>query len=325
LKLTINADLKETLKPELLALNKSLERTAKETDGFLGDLLSYVLIGSGKRIRPALVHLGSHLGSGDSLKIRVVAEAVELIHIATLIHDDVIDKAAMRRGRNTVVSEHGVDTAVLLGDHVYTRAFANVAALGEPLILNLMAQSTSVMCSGEINQLKSRYQFNLSEEEYLSFIRKKTASLFGVSIRSGAILAGQDRLLQRAVESFGVNLGIAFQITDDLLDLIGEEAIVGKTLRTDLLNGKMTLPLIHYRDRLSSKSSLDQLLESIKTPNGQISELVEKMNESGSIAYAEERAQGFINQSLEDLAVLSPSEAKDHLISLTEMLLSRKA
>jgi geranylgeranyl pyrophosphate synthase len=321
----IDLALKNALKPELSALNKQLEALANEPNGFLGDLLKYVLIGSGKRVRPALVYLGAKLGTARSEDVRTVEAAVELIHIATLVHDDVIDKAALRRGRKTVVEEQGVDTAVLLGDHIYTFAFQKVAELNKPLILQLLAQSTSIMCAGEIEQLKKRYQFELTEDEYFSFIEKKTASLFGASARSGAILAGQDLNVQVALEKYGIHLGIAFQITDDLLDLTGDEAVVGKTLRTDLLNGKMTLPLIHFRNNLTALAERKDLFEILQNPNGQLSELIGRVKMAGSVEYAENVADHHIQQALSQLNALPPCEARDLLANLAELLHDRKS
>jgi heptaprenyl diphosphate synthase len=179
------------------------------------------------------------------------------------------------------------------------------------------------MCGGEIEQLKKRFQFNLTEAEYFSFIQKKTASLFGASARCGAVLSAQPLSIQLALDSFGNNLGIAFQITDDLLDLTGEEAVVGKTLRTDLTNGKMTLPLIHYRDHLQKSAVKDAFLETLKHPNGDIPALVENITAAGSIRYAEEVAQKHMNAALSDLEKLPKGPARDHFTSLVDMLLHR--
>lgn len=325
MKLVIDEALKKNLKPELVYLNESLESLAKDTDGFTGELLSYVLVGSGKRVRPALVHLTAQLGPSKIDEVRSVAQAVELIHIATLIHDDVIDKAALRRGMKTVVNEHGVDTAVLLGDHIYTYAFERVAELGHPQLLKMMARATSLMCAGEIEQLRHRYQFDLGEREYFSFIHKKTASLFGISAQAGALLSGQPPLIQKAMENFGIFLGTAFQIVDDLLDLTGEEAVVGKTLRTDLLNGKMTLPLIHYRENTYSPMKAAEFYELLRNPNEGLMELVEEMREAGSIKYANDVAHDHIERALRELQHLPPSKAKDLLAELAEMLSIRQA
>lgn len=323
--LIIAQGLKDTLKPELNRLNQTLEHLADESDGFLGDLKSYVLIGSGKRVRPALVMLGSMLGKSNADHVQTVSLAVELIHIATLVHDDVIDKAVLRRKRKTVASEYGVDAAVLLGDHIFTYAFEKVAELEQPEILRLLARSASVMCSGEIDQLKKRFQFDLTEPEYFSFLEKKTASLFGSSARSGAILAGQPENIQLALERFGINLGLAFQITDDLLDLTGEEAVVGKTLRTDLMNGKMTLPLIYFRNRLSSQKEKTEFFENLQHPNGHLAGIISEMSNSGAIRYAEEVADRHIHLALAELNALPSGPSREHLEALAKMLQERKA
>lgn len=321
----ISPGLKSALKPEIARLNAALEAIAGQSDGYLGDLLHYVLINSGKRVRPALVYLGSQLGKADPDDVLVVETAVEMIHIATLVHDDVIDKAALRRGRKTVVNEDGVDTAVLLGDHVFTDAFQRVAALGRPDLVQHLARTTAEICSGEIEQLKSRYKFDLSETDYFSFIRKKTASLFGVSAQAGGILAGQSPAVLAALESYGLNLGIAFQITDDLLDLTGDEAVVGKTLRTDLMNGKMTLPLIHYRNSIKSQSDKNSLVMVLQNPNGQLPDLIRTLKDTGSLAYAESLADRHIELALSQLNILPPCEARDHMAGLASLLHDRKS
>ncbi len=321
----IAKELKDTLKPELNRLNERLESLASSSDGFLGSLKSYVLLGSGKRVRPALVMLSAMLGSADAESVQTVSMAVELIHIATLVHDDVIDKAVLRRNRKTVASEHGVDAAVLLGDHVFTYAFEKVADLNHPQILKLLARSTSIMCAGEIDQLKKRFQFDLTEAEYFSFLEKKTASLFGSSARSGAILAGQSEKIQLALERFGLNLGLAFQITDDLLDLTGEESVVGKTLRTDLMNGKMTLPLIYYRDHLTSANESKEFFDNLQHPNGHLAGVVDQMKSSGAIQYAENIATRHLESALNELENLPAGTPRELLTSLAEMLQTRKA
>lgn len=323
--LLIAAGLKDALKPDLAKLNRRLEDLANESDGFLGDLKSHVLIGSGKRVRPALVMLGAMLGKSNPEEVQTVGLAVELIHIATLVHDDVIDKAVMRRNQRTIAAEHGVDAAVLLGDHVFTCAFEMVAKLDRPLVLQLLARSTSVMCAGEIDQLKNRFRFDLSEKQYFSFLEKKTASLFGSSARSGAILADQPENVQLALERFGMHLGLAFQVTDDLLDLTGEESVVGKTLRTDLMNGKMTLPLIHFRDRISSTQESNAFFENLNHPNGHLAQVIDQMKSSGAIAYAEDVAEKNVQMALNELNALPSGHVRDLLASLADMLQTRKA
>jgi heptaprenyl diphosphate synthase len=323
--LLVAQSLKDALKPALSQLNAKLESIAQDDDGFLKELKAYILVGSGKRVRPALVILASRLGKASEEHVQTVSLAVELIHIATLVHDDVIDKAVIRRNRRTVVAEFGTDAAVLLGDHVFTFAFEQAATLNQPLISQLLARAASVMCAGEIGQLKQRFQFNLTEKEYFSFLEKKTASLFAASARCGAILAEQDEKIQTALENFGLHLGMAFQITDDLLDLTGEEAVVGKTLRTDLLNGKMTLPLIYFRDQLGSASDKKALFEELQSPNGHLTTLVERIKTSRAFSDAQATVDSHTRQALSALQALPDGSTKDLFTALVESLQKRAA
>ncbi len=322
---TIEDSLKKALGPELARLNHSLMEIARTSGGYLGELLSVVLSGSGKRVRPSLVFLGARLGEAPPDVVLGVAEIIELIHIATLVHDDVIDGATLRRGRKTVVAQHGVDTAVLLGDQIYTQAFERLAKLNQPKILELVSVSAAHTCLGEIEQLKRRYKFDLSEEDYYSFIERKTAALFGVSVRSGALLAGQSEAVQKAVESYGSHMGIAFQIIDDMLDLVGKEDVVGKTLRTDILNGKMTLPLIHFRDSRGSVGEIEALFKSLQHPNGHVNQLIKDLKKTGSLDYASAAAKRHVHLAISALAPAPAGEAKDFLAGLADMLLRRTA
>lgn len=322
--LVVDLDIKDYLKPDIDRLNDSLATLAGESKGFLRTLLEHVLMNSGKRVRPALVFLSSKLGRANPEHVQLVAMIVELIHIATLVHDDVIDKAVVRRGQETVVAKHGVDASVLLGDHIYTYAFQQIVDLESPVLLKLLSRSASVMCSGEIDQMENRYRYDLSEEAYFSFIQRKTAALFGAAARAGAILANQPLEVQSALEAYGVHLGMAFQIKDDLLDLTGEERVVGKTLRTDLVNGKMTLPLIHFRTQQPSPEDFDRLVEPMKSADGPLSQLVDQLRDAGSIHYAEEKAHYHIREALNQLGILGDTTIKAQFVSLSDLLLRRK-
>lgn len=317
--------LSDDLKSEMDLFNKALEVIGKDMDDFMGELLSYVLFNSGKRIRPILVALGSSLGESNHGHVRGIEMAVELIHVATLVHDDIIDKADMRRGQKTVSSKHGVDTAVLLGDYLYTLAFNKIAEVANNEIFKILVETASVICSGEIEQLNTRFHYNLSEKEYYSFIKRKTASFFGAAVRSGAVLAKQDLKIQNALDAYGVNLGMGFQIKDDLLDLTGDEKLVGKTLRTDIINRKMTLPLIHYRNSMDTPEDFDRLMDQLKSTDDQLSDLVSKVSDAGSIKYAEEVAKTYIQKALECLEELPEGTPKEQLSGLAKQSLDRKS
>lgn len=317
--------LSDNISKELDILNQSLIAIGKDENTILGELLSYALINSGKRIRPMLVMLGASLGKPNRDHVQSLGLAVELIHIATLVHDDIIDKAELRRGQKTVASKHGADKAVLLGDYLYTLAFNRVIRVDNYEVMALFVNAASVICRGEFEQLTNKNHYNLSEEEYYSFIERKTASFFGASIRSGAIIAGQNQEIKETLESYGINLGMAFQIKDDLLDLTGDEDVVGKTLRTDLLNGKMTLPLINYRKNMDSAKEFDRLMDSIKQSDEHISKLVNLVKEAGSIEYAEDIARNYIQKAVDCLEVLPQGESRDQLAVLAENSLHRES
>jgi geranylgeranyl pyrophosphate synthase len=197
--------------------------------------------------------------------------------------------------------------------------------LNEPLISQLLARAASVMCAGEIGQLRQRFKFDLSEGEYFSFLEKKTASLFAASARCGAILAKQSESVQAALEKFGIHLGMAFQITDDLLDLTGDEAVVGKTLRTDLLNGKMTLPLIYFRNQLSSDADKKSFFAELQSPNGHLSELIDRIKSSRAFSDAEKTVAQHTHQALETLSTLPAGESQDLFVALVQSLQQRTA
>lgn len=314
----------EGLMEFLKGLDGRLERFSQAQTGFLAQLADYVLTGAGKRVRPALVHITSRFGQANPEHVMRAGLAVEMVHIATLVHDDLVDEAAMRRQKPTVGVKFGDGAAVLLGDFVYAQAFHELALIQNPGLLKLFADTTLVMCGGEIRQWERRYVFDLSEEEYISFLDQKTASLMAAACRAGARLAGLTQVQEDALDVFGRHIGIAFQIIDDILDLEGEEAVTGKTLRTDLAHGKMTLPLIHFRQQISA-SQQSALFDSLKNPNGQVTELIRQVHAAGSIAYSREKAQALLAQADDALSALPDHPCKDLLRGISSHLSRRKS
>lgn len=311
--------------PEFLnSVEKAFAELAQSRTGFLGQLSEYVLTGSGKRVRPGLVYVASRFGSADPASVRETALAVELIHIATLVHDDLVDDALIRRQRPTVGVKFGEGAAVLLGDYVYAQAFQRLGALGRPDLLRLYAETTMVMCEGEIGQYESRYRFTLSESDYLEFLRKKTASLMAASCRSGAMLAGLTEAQARALEIFGEKLGVAFQVVDDLLDVEGDEAVVGKTLHTDLTHGKMTLPLILFTARLTSEKDRKALFDLLRNPNGHLRGLIERVRASGVLGECRAQVQQLLAEAEAALNVLPDVPARRLLTDIARRLSSRQ-
>ncbi|OGR84142.1 MAG: hypothetical protein A2901_09000, partial [Elusimicrobia bacterium RIFCSPLOWO2_01_FULL_54_10] len=266
------SSLKEIVSPILPRLDEveaRLHGVAAESDGILKESSAYVLSGGGKRLRAALVLYSASIGHPTDevyeQAIRVAC-AVELIHAATLVHDDIIDHAVLRRLKPTVNIHFGSDVAVLLGDFLYAKAFEMIAGVGNSSVTERMARTTRRMCEGEMDQLRHRFRADLALEEYLSFIERKTADLISASAASGAELAGLPEPHVKALADYGLSVGIAFQIVDDLLDIVGIERKMGKTLHTDMGNGKMTLPLILLRTVLVGQEKAD-FIESLKSPN----------------------------------------------------------
>jgi heptaprenyl diphosphate synthase len=198
----------------------------------------------GKRLRPALVLLSGHLGAYDQERLFTAAMAVELVHAATLVHDDVIDRAATRRGRPTVAAAAGSEAAIVIGDHYFAKAYREASRTGEPAVVAELAAAVMRICAGELEQQAERWQWSVDRQRYLSRIEGKTAVLLAAACRIGARLGGLPSESRDALGRYGLALGLAFQIADDVLDYTGSEAELGKPVGHDLREGMATLPLL---------------------------------------------------------------------------------
>jgi octaprenyl-diphosphate synthase len=323
--------------PAFRLINDELERVKRLIDEQLavpacaGVAMSYLQrqVCSGKMLRPGLVLLaGALCGPITDEHIRVAAVA-EMIHNAALLHDDVIDEGQKRRGEPTVNSLWGNESAVLLGDFLLSKVFRMCADL-EPQVARIIAAATVQTCEGELRQLTQRQNWQLSESEYIDIITEKSAALFSRCCFLGVLLADGSKADAQLLADFGLNTGIAFQITDDLLDIIGDENKTGKTLGSDVDKNKLTLVVIHLLRTVGEreKSAIINLL-SLKQdaylikgkPQGAIcntqydKEALVKMTRSyGSLKYAHGRAQEFVAKALQALADFREGDAKDALI-----------
>ncbi|MBX6313972.1 MAG: polyprenyl synthetase family protein [Isosphaeraceae bacterium] len=277
----------------------------------------------GKRLRPALLLLTAQACGGIRAEHPVLAAVVEMIHTATLVHDDILDEADVRRHAATINAAWGNETAVLLGDYLFTHAFHLAASLDSTLACRLIGRATNLVCEGEMMQVHHRGDLTLDEPTYLAIVRGKTAELTAVSCRLGAHYAGADEATVTALEAYGRDLGVAFQIADDVLDLWGNEQVAGKTLGTDLEKQKLTLPLI----RLLATAPADRarhlraLLAEARPAHA--NDLRPWLEESGALDYAWKRAQDFADAALAALIVLPESPAKDVLRRLAHYVLRR--
>ncbi|HAH43421.1 polyprenyl synthetase family protein [Gimesia sp.] len=290
---------------------------------YVHDVLQHITRFQGKRLRPILLLLSAAATGGINESHYVLASVVEMIHLATLVHDDVLDDALIRRHVATVNSRWNNETSVLVGDFLFTHAFHLTASLGDARACRLIGRATNLVCEGELAQIYERGNHELGEEQYLEIINGKTAELCAISTQMGALYAGADESIVQAMDEYGRALGVAFQITDDLLDLLGDEEQMGKSLGSDLQKEKLTLPLIRLLDQCSpeDRATLQEIL-SQPDPNTR-QRLTQYIKNSDAIDYAGNRAREFAKQARDALQNCPASPARQILEELTEFAIQR--
>lgn len=271
----------------------------------------------GKMLRPALTLLCGRLLSSLHSKHLEFAAMTELIHMASLLHDDVIDGSDLRRGEPSMNALWGNTAAVLLGDFLLAKAFALGTGSGNQQVMDKIIQTAQSLCEGELTQNLCKDHFDVTETDYLKIIEKKTATLFSCCCGLGALASGASEERTQLLENFGRNLGLAFQISDDLKDLLSNKEIEGKPLRKDIFNGIFTLPVIHW---ISQKPmNQQQFIEYTKSGYGE--DLVRLLKSSGSIQYTVEKAKMFLNDAKDALESFPDSREKDALLSIAENII----
>lgn len=283
----------------------------------------YIVDAGGKRLRPLLVLLtAAALRKCDSQAIKFAA-VIEFIHTATLLHDDVVDISSLRRGRPTANAEFGNAPSVLVGDFLYTRAFQLMVQLGDMKILRHMADTTNTIAEGEVLQLVRAGDASTTEAQYLDVITRKTAILFAAGCMGAATLGGLDKSVCQSMHQFGLNLGIAFQMIDDVLDYEGDPAAMGKNVGDDLNEGKPTLPLIYTLENGNdAERALVTHAISQKTSRD-IDQVVAAVERCGALAYTRERARHFHNMALAALENVPEGPAKSALADITALSINR--
>jgi octaprenyl-diphosphate synthase len=285
----------------------------------------YIQEGGGKRVRPALLLLASRLCGFRGERAVTLASTVEFIHTASLLHDDIIDEATVRRGRRSVNSRWGNDITVLVGDFFYTKSMAMALSQDNLRILRLLSDVTLRLIEGEILEIERNANIHVTEQEHLDIIRRKTADLFAACTRIGAILGDAPPEREQALASYGLNLGMCFQMVDDLLDFTAEEKTLGKPVANDLREGKVTLPMI-FLLRRAGKSAADKVrtvLEDRAFARVTRDELVKMARECGALDEARDLAERFAAAARRDLVVFEPSEYREALEALPGFILAR--
>jgi octaprenyl-diphosphate synthase len=319
------ADLYAPIAGELAAAERIFQAELQSCFPFVQHLVDHCADFQGKRLRPALVLLCGRACGRLTEAHAVLAAVVEMIHTATLVHDDVLDEAIVRRHAATVNAEWGNETAVLLGDYLFTHAFHLAASLESTRACRWIGHATNKVCEGEMQQVHHRGNLELDEAAYFAIIEGKTAELTAVCCRLGAAYAGAAEATVEALERYGRNLGIAFQIADDVLDIWGEERTTGKSLGTDLEKQKLTLPLIYLLQLVEPDEAATIRRQLAEAKADQRRHLRPYLETTGALDRAWQRARHHVEQALDDLHCLSDSEAKSVLRILAQYVVRRRS
>jgi len=319
-------DIIKDIHDDLNHLEASIQKLITTKVGLIKDIINYIIKSGGKRIRPVLVILCAKLCGYNNSKHISYAAIIEFIHTATLLHDDVVDNAKMRRGASSVNTLWGNEPSVLVGDFLYSKSFELMAEDGHREIIKTISKATTALSEGEILELLHTSDIDTTEEQYFDIVRNKTAILFSAACEVGGLLGNISEEERVALRDFGYKLGVAFQLVDDILDYTSYDTVLGKQVGTDLKEGKVTLPLIHTiasakpGERLTIKKVLDK---SHVTPGDfeRVRRLIVKYQ---GIDYTSRIAREYIDDAKQTLAVFPFSPFKDALIKLADYVVSRE-
>jgi octaprenyl-diphosphate synthase len=309
---------------DLRAVDEVIRRSIDSEVVLVRTIADYIIEAGGKRLRPALLLLAANAVGAKGPARHELATVIEFIHTATLLHDDVVDESSLRRGRRTANAEFGNAASVLVGDFLYSRAFQMMVALGNIRVMQVLSDATNVIAEGEVLQLLNVNDPDTDEESYLRVIRYKTAKLFEAATQVGAILGDAPAETERALADFGMHLGTAFQVIDDVLDYSGDLAETGKNLGDDLAEGKPTLPLIRAMQvgTAAEKALVRRAIE--EGGKADLGAVVEAINRTGALDYARDCARREAAVATARLSALPDSACKDSLLQLAHFSVERK-
>ncbi len=283
----------------------------------------YIINSGGKRLRPALVLMSAELFGPVQPAHHQLAAVVEFIHTATLLHDDVVDESSLRRGQATANSLFGNAASVLVGDFVYSRAFQMMVRVDNMRVMEILAEATNVIAEGEVLQLLNVHDADISEQDYLQVIHFKTAKLFEAATRLGAVICQANEADEKALSLYGMHLGTAFQLIDDVLDLTGDAQAIGKNLGDDIAEGKPTLPLL-YAMRHGTKQQAELIRTAIEHGGEHnIQNVIDAVQQTDALKHVRELAQQEADLACQAIAHLADGPAKQRLIDLAEFSVDR--
>ncbi len=324
------SDLKQkiltTVKHDLEAIEAALSDNLTPYLDVVREIASHILFSGGKRLRPLLMVLSARLCGYKGNYDKTFSTIFEYLHVATLLHDDLVDGARMRRGKPSAHLVWDNSKAVLVGDFLLARALSISAKTGHMKIIETIADITENMSQGEIHQLMRKGDLDVSEAEYMEIIRRKTAVLFQGACRISALIADATAEKEAALSDYGYNLGLAFQMADDLLDYTVDSSLLGKEVGADLKEGKVTLPVI-YALKTATAPDRARMVNIIKNEifsRNDFETLIDMLNKYGGIAYTEHLAAKHIERAKEALAVFEPSETREIMLDVADYTLARK-
>lgn len=316
------------IKDEMSLVEAEFERQARSNIQVIDYLGDYLRSSGGKRVRPALVILASYAigGRGDSDNVIRLATVMEMLHTATLVHDDIIDNADLRRSRATINARFGNHAAVLMGDWLYMSAFETSLKERSLEILDILTRLTRKMTEGELIQLTTIGKVDISEDEYYDILKRKTAYLFAGCCEIGAILGDASPERQKAMCEYGMNLGIAFQLADDLLDFTSDEKALGKAAGADLLEGKMTLPLIKLvKSDSSFKGTIEEIMLTGEYGESARNEIAGQLQSLDLLAQVQDIAIGYASEARKNLEILPQTEYREALDEIPNFVIARNS
>lgn len=313
------------IESDMHAVNKRILREMNSDVALINQIGFYIVHGGGKRIRPLIAILTAKaLGYNHPHNITTCATFIEMIHTATLLHDDVVDESDLRRGNPTANAEFGNAASVLVGDFIYTRSFQLMTQLKSMRILEIMSDAINVISEGEVQQLMNVNNPDTTEANYMKVIYRKTARLFEVATQSAAILNESDEIVENALQDYGRYLGTAFQLVDDILDYSENAQALGKNAGDDLAEGKPTLPLLHalHCGNAEQKALIRDVIENAGQRD-KLDQVLSIMAEHKSLDYAMERAKREVQKAVDAISILPESQYKQALISLAYLSVDR--
>ncbi|MBI4356515.1 MAG: polyprenyl synthetase family protein [Gammaproteobacteria bacterium] len=316
--------LRALVRPELAAVDDLILGKPLSSDvPLINQIGHYIIESGGKRLRPLLLLLAARCFGPVTEMHVTLAAVIEFIHTATLLHDDVVDHSELRRGHQTTNALWGNEASVLVGDFLYSRAFQLMVQVGSMPVMAILSDTTNAISEGEVLQLTTCHSLNITEEQYLNIIQRKTAKLFEASAELGALNAQSSH--QSTLAQFGLNVGMTFQIIDDLLDFTGSIEYIGKNIGDDLAGGKLTLPLIYLlqRSQASQKKWVQTFFQSKRTPE-QLGELKNILETNGIIKDIRQLAKDKMEEAIKSLESLPPTLYREALATLAHFAAERE-